>query len=262
LTFKPAAANTGVVFVRTDLTGNPKITAVVQNRINGPRRTTLVANGCSVEMVEHVLSALAGLRIDNCEVHVDRAEMPGFDGSSKAFVQAIQSTEIVELAEPKRSLAVDRTIRVGDEHSWILAEPSATDELELIYQLGYDCRAIGEQVFQTKVTPEIYAEQIGSARTFVLESEALELQQKGLGKRVSYRDIMVFNDDGLIDNELRFENECARHKVLDMIGDFSLSDTDLVGKFTACKSGHRLNSRLVFELLQQIGIQERARIPA
>jgi UDP-3-O-acyl N-acetylglucosamine deacetylase len=253
LNFQPAEANSGIVFVRTDLPGQPRIPAIIQNRINGPRRTTLVAEGCPVEMVEHVLAALAGLKIDNCEIHATRAEMPGDDGSSKAFSDALIQAGRVELDADRKTLRVTSSIRVGDENAWIQAEPVELDRFELAYQLNYACPSIGTQTYQTEVTPEVFASDIAPARTFVLLEEAQELQKKGLGQRVSYQDILVFGPQGPIDNQLRFENECARHKLLDMIGDFSLSGTDLIGKFTASKSGHRLNSQLVFALLQQIG---------
>ena len=253
LNFQPAEANTGVVFVRSDLPGQPRIPAVIQNRINGPRRTTLVAEGCPVEMVEHVLAALAGLKIDNCEIHATRAEMPGDDGSSKAFTDALSQAGRVELEAERQTIRVTSSIRVGDENTWIQADPVEQDQFELAYQLDYACPSIGTQTYQTQVTPEIFAKEIAPARTFVLLEEAQELQKKGLGQRVSFKDILVFGPDGPIDNQVRFENECARHKLLDMIGDFSLSGTDLIGKFTASKSGHRLNSQLVFALLQQIG---------
>ena len=235
-----------------DIPGHPRIPAVIQNRVNGPRRTTLVANGCPVEMVEHVLAALAGLQIDNCEVHVDRAEMPGCDGSSQAFVDAIDQTEIVEQNALRETLRVANSIRVGDEESWIQAVPADADELELTYQLSYPCPAIGSQSFRSTVTPDQFQHNIASARTFVLLEEATQLQKLGLGQRVTYQDVLVFDDNGPLENELRFENECARHKLLDMIGDFSLSGFDLIGKITASRSGHRLNSQLVFALLQQI----------
>ena len=253
LNFQPAEANTGIVFVRSDLPGQPRIPAVIQNRINGPRRTTLVAEGCPVEMVEHVLAALAGLQIDNCEIHATRAEMPGDDGSSKAFTDALSQAGRVELEAERQTIRVTSSIRVGDENTWIQADPVEQDQFELAYQLDYACPSIGTQTYQTQVTPEIFAKEIAPARTFVLLEEAQELQKKGLGQRVSFKDILVFGPDGPIDNQVRFENECARHKLLDMIGDFSLSGTDLIGKFTASKSGHRLNSQLVFALLQQIG---------
>ena len=262
LSFHPAQPHSGIVFVRTDVPGQPRIPAVVQNRVDGPRRTTLVAHGCPVEMVEHVLAALAGLQIDNCEVHVDRAEMPGCDGSSQAFTEALASAELITLDADRAAIRVESSIRVGDDRAWIQAEPSDTDEFELGYQLSYACPAIGSQVFQSKVNPDVFQREIAPARTFVLLEEATQLKEQGLGKRVTYQDVLVFDDHGPLENKLRFENECARHKLLDMVGDFSLSGCDLIGNFTASRSGHRLNSQMVFALLQQIVKTKPIRISA
>lgn len=262
LTFTPAPANSGVVFVRTDLPGEPEIPAVIQNRVNGPRRTTLVAYGSPVEMVEHVLAALAGMQIDNCRVLIDRAEMPGCDGSSVIFTDALKQTNIVELDADRRVIRVNEPFRIGTEDSWIAAEPIYTDQLELTYKMEYSCQSIGKQSYSTKINPTTFLSEVTAARTFVLESEAEQLKRQGLGKRVTNQDVIVFNDDGPIETALRFENECARHKLLDMVGDFSLAGADIVGKITAFKSGHRLNSQFVFALLQQIVQTKPTRISA
>lgn len=249
--------------MRTDVAGQPEIKAVIQNRVNGPRRTTLVNGGVAVEMVEHVLAALAGMQIDNCRILVDRAEMPGCDGSSEAFVEALAQVKITTFENPRPKIFVREVIRVGDEFSWIEARPSSQDALELNYELSYSCPAIGAQKFTTTIDPISFRSQVAPARTFVLQHEADQLRQQGLGERVTYQDVLVFDDQGPIDNTLRFENECARHKVLDMVGDFSLAGADLVGKFTASRSGHRLNSQMVFALLQQICSETKPiRIPA
>lgn len=213
-------------------------------------------------MVEHVLAALAGMRIDNCEVHVDRAEMPGCDGSSLAFTEALSKTNIVKLNQQRRVIRVAHAFRVGTEDAWIQAEPSDVDELDLTYDLDYACPAIGSQTYQSIITPQNFVSHISPARTFVLAEEAEQLKSQGLGKRVTYQDVIVFDNDGPIDNRLRFEDECARHKLLDMVGDFSLSGADLIGKITAHRSGHRLNSQLVFGLLQQIVQPKPSRLSA
>ena len=252
LEFHPAVADSGIIFIRTDLPGRPRIAANIANRITGPRRTTLVSDDVAVEMVEHVLSALAGLKIDNCEVHVNQAEMPGLDGSSIGFVLALESAGKVELEETREITWVTETIRIGTEDSWIEIAPTENQSFELEFFLDYPSHAsIGRQRWETKLTIVGYCEHIAPARTFVLDTEAEQLRANGLGARVGYQDLLVFDQDGPIDNELRYDDECARHKVLDMIGDFSLIGTDIVGKFTAYKSGHHLNSEVVLELLKQ-----------
>ena len=172
------------------------------------------------------------------------------------------STGIVELNVERKVIRVASTIRVGDDQSWIQAEPVSSDNLELIYHLHYDCPAIGTQSYSSVVTPTIFADQIAPARTFVVLEEAEQLRQAGLGQRVTYQDVIVFDENGPLENELRFDDECARHKLLDMVGDFALSGTDLVGRFTASRSGHRLNSQMVFALLQQIVQPKQIRMSA
>ena len=251
--FRPAAENTGTVFVRTDQPGSPRIPAIIQNRVPGPRRTTLVYSGCAVEMVEHVMAALAGMQIDNCEVHVNRAEMPGMDGSSIAFAEALLSAGRVEQEAVKSTLTVTSEVRVGDGDSWIQASPVTSAGTIFRYQLDYPTApAIAAQTFSTPLGMKTFVEEIAPARTFLLVEEAEQLKQQGLGSRVTYQDVLVFDESGPIDNPLRFTDECARHKALDMIGDFALSGKDLIGEFTASKSGHRLNSQMVFALMQEI----------
>ncbi len=255
LQFKPAPENTGIVFRRTDIPNSPVVDAKIVNRVSGPRRTTLVKDGCSFEMVEHVLSALAGLQIDNCEILSDRAEMPGMDGSSLPFIDALVKVGIVQQSAVREVTYVTESVRIGDNRSWIQVEPSDNNRFELCYQLDYPtCPSVGQQMFSSTFSLDGYRSSIAPARTFVLKNEADQLLRQGLGARVTYNDILIFDNNGPIGNKLRFSDECARHKVLDMIGDFSLLGTDIIGKFTAFKSGHRLNSQVVFELLRQAGL--------
>src|SRR5208337_3317566 len=123
--FRPAEPGQGIVFVRTDLPGRPRIPAVVHNRIEMPRRTVLRSGGASVEMVEHIMAALAGMHVDNCEVWVDQAEMPGCDGSALAFVAAIQEAGIVEQNVPRDLFVVRQALRLGNDECWIEARPVA-----------------------------------------------------------------------------------------------------------------------------------------
>lgn len=245
--FRPAAEDTGIVFVRADLPDNPRIPAVVHNRIQGPRRTTLVHRGCAVELVEHVLAALAGMNIDNCEVWVNRPEIPGCDGSSQPFVEAIINAQRVEQNAVRGVRTVNESISVGNEDSWVKAEANDDDNLHLTYILDYPYHpVIGRQTFSLVVTPESFVQDVAAARTFILKSEAEQLHKQGLGRRVQYSDVLVFDQHGPIENQLRFTDECARHKLLDMVGDFALLGCDLVGKITAYKSGHLLNAKMVF----------------
>lgn len=249
--FRPAPANSGITFVRTDLAGQPRITADVEHRVEMPRRTTLQSGGASVEMIEHAMAALAGLEIDNCELRVDQAEMPGFDGSSQAFVEAIDAAGVVVQDAPRRVHAVAEYVRLGTESTWIEAWP-CSGETVLYYELDYGSHTpIGRQTFQITLTPETFRRELACCRTFVLKAEAEAFLAQGLGGRTTLRDLLVFDDRGPIDNELRFPDECVRHKMLDMVGDLALAGCDLRGRFIARRSGHRLNADLVRTVLAQ-----------
>jgi len=255
--FRPAEAGTGIVFVRHDMAQPARIVADVSHRIETPRRTTLKAEGGSVEMVEHVLAALAGLQIDNCEVWVDEAEMPGCDGSSLPFVMALESAGIVEQDALRPTLVVRNVTRLGNDDSWVEARPSAAGGMTVKFRLDYGSgNAIGRQTLQLAVTPDSFRRELAPCRTFMLEEEAQWLVSRGLGKRTTHRDLLIFDKDGPIDNDLRFRDECVRHKTLDLIGDLALAGCDIVGHIIAHRSGHRLNAELVRALLNEEEITE------
>jgi UDP-3-O-acyl N-acetylglucosamine deacetylase len=249
--FRPAPADTGIVFVRGDLARPVRIPAIVANRVEVPRRTSLSCNGASVDMIEHIMAALAGLRIDNCEVWVDRSEMPGCDGSSLAFVEALNGAGIVEQLAVRQRLYVEDLMRVGDETSWVEARPSRIDGFSIKVRLDYGRGPIGRQSVHFVITPESFTKELASARTFLTLAEAEWLRKQGLGTRATYQDLLVYGDAGPIDNTLRYEDECVRHKALDLVGDLALSGCDLVGHFVAFCSGHRLNAELVKALLSE-----------
>ena len=251
--FRPAAPDTGIVFVRGDLTPVVRVPAEVAYRIETPRRTTLTSGPGSVAMVEHIMAALSGLQIDNCEVWIDRSEMPGCDGSSQPFVAALDRAGIVPQAALRPLLMVTETTRLGDADHWIEARPSTDGQTRLRYRLDYSGRsaAIGRQTAEFVITPDTFRRELAACRTFMLEEEATWLLSQGFGTRVTTSDVLIFNDDGPIDNELRFENECVRHKVLDMVGDLALAGCDLLGHIIAHRTGHRLNAELLKVLIRE-----------
>ncbi len=247
--FRPAPENTGIRFVRCDLPGHPVIPALVEHRTQSPRRTSICRGPATVEMIEHIMAALHGLQIDNCEIAVNRPEMPGFDGSSLTFVDALDRAGICPQNAVRSRISVRETLRIGDdEHCWIQIEPC--DEFRITYLLDYPQPQIGRQSFQLSINEQSFRDEIAAARTFLLKHEAQWLLQQGLGARVSYQHVLVFDEQGPIDNKLRFENECVRHKMLDVIGDFALCGHEVMGHVTASRSGHRLNGELVRRLLQ------------
>lgn len=268
VTFRPAEPHAGIVFVRADLGPDARIPATVEHRIESPRRTVLTKGGANVEMVEHVMAALAGLQIDNCEVWVTGPELPGCDGSSLRFVEALQQVGVVAQEAERRQLVVTERSRVNDDDDgWIEARPLGKNDppgLYLQYRLDYGINhIIGRQTYRCRFDVEHFCQEIAPARTYLLKEEADWMRSQGLGVRTSYQDILVFADpEGVIDNELRFEDECVRHKILDMIGDLALSGHDLVGQFVAYRSGHRLNANITKALLLEGKVIETSRAMA
>lgn len=246
--FVPAPAGSGVVFVRDDVEVPVRIPATVDHRVDATARTNLASAGVQVHMVEHALSALAGLGIDCCTVKIDAEELPGLDGSARAFVEALDAAGVESLGAPVDPLVVDESRRVGDDVSWIEVSPPRGAGLTVEYELDYGAGPIGRQTLALRVTPETYRAELASARTFISQEEADRLRQSGLATAVGYGDLLVFAEDGPIGNKVRWPDECVRHKVLDLVGDLSLVGRPLHAHVRACRSGHRLNGAMASAL--------------
>jgi UDP-3-O-acyl N-acetylglucosamine deacetylase len=246
LRFQPAPADTGVVFVRTDLRPAVHIPASVDQVTGTQRRTTLGHAPAQVALVEHVLAALAGLRIDNCYVELNAMEPPGLDGSARYFVDGLRSAGAVLQPARRTVVCVDEPVIVAGKGASLALHPPVGDELKISYALDYGCNSpIDRQLHTQIVTPESFATELAGCRTFILESEATELRRQGLGARTTVSDLLVFGARGPIGNTLHWANEPARHKILDIVGDLSLLGLDLRGHLVAYRSGHPLNVELV-----------------
>jgi UDP-3-O-acyl-N-acetylglucosamine deacetylase len=196
-------------------------------------------------LVEHVLAALAALRIDNCQVELNASEPPGLDGSSRQFVEALIGAGCDIQPAHRPIWSISSPVHVERAGATLTLYPATKDELRISYLLDYGARSPIERQRHTEViTPANFRNEIASCRTFLLESEALELRRQGLGARTTAADLVVFGDRGPIDNTLRYANEPARHKILDLIGDLSLLGHDLRGHIVAYRSGHPLNVEL------------------
>jgi len=258
--FRPAAADAGIVFVRDDVKGCPRIPATIEHRVEIPRRTALCCGQVGVEMIEHIMAALAGLQIDNCELWVNQPEMPGCDGSSLPFVDMLRSAGVVEQNAARRRQVIRRVIHLGNAESWIEARPCSSGKTVLRYELDYGSgNPIGRQSLEVSLSPRHFHINLAPSRTFMLESEAEAMKARGLGQRATCKDLLVFGSRGPIDNQLRFPDECVRHKMVDMVGDLALAGCDLIGRFIAFRSGHRLNAELVRAILAQGELQEGAK---
>lgn len=251
--FKPAAAGSGIHFVRVDRPKPVRIPARVEHVAKRARRTSLQNGSASVETIEHCMAALHGLGIDNVEIELEGGELPGCDGSSVAFVDALDRVGIVPQEAPLDPLVISEVVHVQEGDAELIAAPGDSEALNVIYDLDYgDQGLLPRQIYAVRLTAETFRREICTARTFVFEFEAQALREQGLGKHLSYQDVVVIGPNGVIDNELRFPDECARHKALDLIGDVLLAGRPLFGRIYAHKSGHSLNHELVRRLITEI----------
>ncbi len=253
LRFHPAPADYGIAFQRIDIPGSSPIPATIDFVVPQHRRTAIARDGVQVELIEHVLAALAGMHIDNCLIELNGPEVPGFDGSCRELCHLFQSAGSVEQDRPREVLSLRTPVQVTsrEEDIDVAARPLKRDGLAITYQLDYGERSpIIPQMLTVEMTPETFVREIAFARTFVLESEVAALKAAGYGRRVTYQDLLVFNTQGqVIDNELRSPDECVRHKILDCLGDFALIGCDLHGYVNAYRSGHRHNHELIRRIL-------------
>lgn len=254
LTFKPAPAENGIVFVRSDL-DNAHIPALVQNVVKRKRRTTIKKGDASVDTCEHCMSAVAASGIDNLFIELTGPEVPAMDGSAQPFFNALQKAGLKQQDKPKKTLVITKPVMVRQNGSMAAAVPSDHSHMELLYELDYGNSSSGPLARQLQ-TFELpggdYAKQIAPSRTFILEQEAAALQKSGIGQHLTEDDILVLGENGPIGtNQLRFDNEPVRHKMLDLIGDLYLLGCAIEGKITAYRSGHSLNHQLVRELIKQ-----------
>jgi len=252
-TIRPALAGQGIRFRRTDLPGSPDIPALVDRVTQRARRTALKEGDAVVETVEHVLSALAGLQVDNAVVEIDGPEMPACDGSAQPFVDAIQGAGIVDQDAPRTAFVVDEPVTVREGDAMLSVLPSDLAETEMLYVLDFGPHSpIQRQVHTFSVTPSAYIEQIAPARTFSTHDEAEALWQRGMFKHLTPRDMLVIGESGPIENAYRFEGEPVRHKLLDLVGDLSLLGAPIRGRIVAVRSGHTLNHRMARALFEQV----------
>lgn len=247
--FKPAEVNSGITFIRTDLVGAPRVPGTVHYCTHRLRRSTIKKGEAEVHTVEHCLSAIHGLGIDNIDVELDGEEMPGADGSALPYLEILKGATVVEQAADKEFISLTTPVSVSERDSSIVALP-ADSGLTISYTLDYNTPYLKAQHFTFHLTEENYRKEIAGARTFVLKSEVEELQELGLGKGANYENTLVISEDGLINNEYRFPDEAVRHKVLDLLGDLLLVGARLNAHIIAVKSGHELNIKLAREIAE------------
>ena len=244
---RPAKADTGIVFVRTDLAGEPRVEARADRVTSTLRATTIGANGIEFFTIEHLMSALHALRIDNCEVRLDSEEPPVADGASLVFFELIESAGTQELAVPRHEVVIDRVYRIDDDKKerFVMAVPY--DGFRVSFTSVNPHKLIGIQYENFEVTPDLYKKEIAPARTIAYEKEIEQLRKMGLGLGGNIENVIVYNDEGWL-NPLHFDDELVRHKIVDVIGDLRLAGI-IRGHIIAAASGHALNTALAKEIL-------------
>jgi UDP-3-O-[3-hydroxymyristoyl] N-acetylglucosamine deacetylase len=252
LTLRPAPENTGIVFCRTDLPGVPSVKADAFAVGDTRLCSTLEGNGAKVATVEHLMSAFAGLGIDNAFVDLNAVELPIMDGSAAPFVFLMQSAGIVEQAAPKRYVRIKHTVECRDGDKWARFEPHPG--FKVSYTIAYQHPVFKDVRPSATVdfADTSFAKSVSRARTFGFMQEVESMREQGLALGGSLDNAIVMDEFRVLNDEgLRYQDEFVRHKILDAIGDLYLLGHPLIGAFSGYKSGHALNNRLVRELVNK-----------
>jgi len=252
LTLRPAAADTGIIFRRVDLDTPVEIPATPENVGDTTLSTTLIKDGVRISTIEHLLSAMAGLGIDNAYIDLNAPEVPIMDGSAGPFVFLIQSAGIEEQKAPKRFIRIKRKIRLEDGDKWVQFEPFDGFKVKFSIDFNHPAFDQGKQQAEIDFSTTSFVKEVSRARTFgfMNQIEALRAKNLALGgtldNAIVMDDYRVLNEDGL-----RYADEFVKHKILDSIGDLYLLGHSLIGAFSGHKSGHELNNKLLCALLAE-----------
>src|SRR5262249_31991586 len=244
----PAPAGKGIIFRRIDL-DNFELRADVASVARVAYATTLMSRGVWISTVEHLLSALYGMGIDNAYVELDNFEVPILDGSALAFAEAIGRAGITQQKRLRRYIRIAREFVLKDGEKTLGIYPSETFSIQ--YDINFPHPLIGKQNLEVQLTGTNYADSIAPARTFGFYNEVETLQASGLIRGGSLENAIVLTENGMLnDTSLRFPDEFVRHKILDLLGDFALIGQPVLGRLVAHRAGHALHTRFVGELLE------------
>ena len=267
LRINPGQPDRGIVFIRTDMASEP-ITASLKN-VHDTRLSTTISNGsASVSTVEHLLSALAGLGIDNATIELDGPEVPIMDGSSRPFVFLIQSAGINEQNHPKKFIKIIKDIEVKQNDKWAKIEPF--DGFKVAFTIDFDHPSFPKETQTSTIdfSTISYLSQVSRARTFGFAKDIENLRKNNLALGGSVNNAIVIDDYKIVNEDgLRYKDEFVKHKILDAIGDLYLLGHSLIGSFSAFKSGHHLNNLLLRELInnenawEQVIIEDEDKTP-
>jgi UDP-3-O-[3-hydroxymyristoyl] N-acetylglucosamine deacetylase len=249
LSLRPAPADFGIRFRRSDL-GGLEVPARV-NHVGGINLATgLARDAVKVDTVEHLLSALVSLGVDNVVIELNSAEVPIMDGSAAPFVYLVHEAGVKRLPNPRRYLKVLRTMSLSHGDKRIALYPS--DHFKVTYSIAFDHPLLRHQSRTIRITEESFVDDIAPARTFGFLKEVEMLRQQGLALGGSLENAVVIGDTAVLNNGLRFDDEFVRHKILDVIGDMALVGHPLIGHLVAHRGGHRLHTEFAAMVLEDV----------
>jgi UDP-3-O-[3-hydroxymyristoyl] N-acetylglucosamine deacetylase len=247
----PSDINTGINFIRTDIDKNLIIPAIAENVGDTSLSTALVKNDVKISTIEHLLSAIAGLGVDNCLIKVDGPEVPIMDGSSSPFVFLIQSAGLQDQNALKKFIKVKKEVTVTRDDAYATIKPF--NGFKVSFKVSFD-HPVHKQLPSESIidfSSTSFVKEVCRARTFGSMSEKEMLQSKNLALGASVSNAIVFGEDEIINDEgLRFNDEIVKHKMLDAIGDLYLLGGNLIGEFSGYKSGHELNNKLLRKIIE------------
>ena len=244
----PAKENFGIKFYRTDLTKNNEVEAIWSNVSNTQLSTTISNNfGTSVSTIEHLMSALSGLHIDNLRIEINGPEVPIMDGSSKDFVNLIEKIPLKILSKKRKIIKINKNIKISENNSYVELKPNKHFSID--FEIDFPSKIISKQSCHLQLINGNYKSDIASARTFGFEKDVDNLRSNGLALGGSLENAVVVGENKILNKEgLRFKDEFVRHKILDSIGDLYLAGAPIQGYFYGNKSGHYLNNLLLRSL--------------
>lgn len=263
LELHPAPADTGIRFVRTDLTGEAALLPARWDAVVDTKLCTVLGNqaGTTIGTIEHLMAALAGLGIDNAEIRLDGPEVPIMDGSSEAFVFLLECAGTVELDAPKRAIEVLQRVAVGDDKAGAAIMPASSAAYE--FTIDFRSAAIGRQERTYRPAPGAFKRELSRARTFGFVEEVDQLRRIGLARGASLDNAVGIAGDKVLNiGGLRYADEFVRHKLLDAIGDLALAGMPLLGRFHGHRAGHALNNQLLRALLAKPDAWTVVEVPA
>ena len=247
----PAAANTGIVFRRTDVTGQPTLPADYRDVMISPLNTRLSnADGVTVSTIEHLMAALAGCGVHNVLIDVDGAEVPILDGSAVSFVRGIVSAGLTRLSAPLRAIEILRDVEVSDGGATAKLSPSTT--LQIDFEIVFDDAAIGRQKKTLNMANGAFVRQLCDSRTFCRSADVDAMRANGLALGGTVENAVVVDGDKILTpGGLRHEDEAVRHKMLDALGDLYTAGAPLLGRYTGRRAGHALTNKLLRALFDR-----------